>query len=214
MGAALAALLAMALYAPTLGHDFVYDDHLAIVANPAVQTGAPALIVTSNFWGPTEADRIATWRPAVTATFAADVALADALAPGHSAAWMHGLNVLIFAALCAALWSLCHALGASPGAATAAALLLAFHPAASEACVWLVARADLMLALFGLLYLRAHVRDRHGAALGWLALALLSKETALVLPAVAALWKVARARHGGERLNWRPWAGVAVAVGA
>ncbi len=206
-GAALAALIAVVLYAPGVGHDYVYDDHLAIATNPAVQDGDAQLIATSNFWGPAEADRIATWRPAVTATFAVDAALARVVIPHRPAAWMHAVNVLLFGALCVALWALVLALGGSAGSAAAAALLLACHPAASEATAWLVARADLMLALFGLLYLRAHVRGRHGVALAWLVLALLSKESALVLPVIAALWSTIQTRRLGKSVTWRPWVG-------
>ncbi len=213
-GAGLAALLAVALYGQTISHDFVYDDQMAIVANPAVQTADVALILTSNFWGPAEADRIATWRPAVTASFALDATLADVIGPGVQAAWMHAVNVLFLVGLCVAFWLLCRALGAGAGAATLGAMLLACHPAASESGAWLVARADLMVALFGMLYLRAHVLGRHGQAVGWLILAVASKETGLLLPFVAALWSLGRARRHNEALTLRPWlmaAGVIVA---
>lgn len=208
LGALAVAALALGLYAPTLGHGLVYDDHLAIERNPAVQRADLALIAGAGFWGPAEADRVATWRPLVTATFALDTALGRQIGAGAGAIVLHGVNVLLFAGVCLALMWLCLALGATPLTATAAGLLLAAHPLCTEATAWLVGRADLMLALFGMLFLRAWVRGRSGAATALFAAALLCKETALVLPVAAGLWGLAGQKTSPPRQAWAALGGV------
>ena len=190
---ALPLALALSVYAPTLGFELVYDDHDAIEANTAVVDADLVALMTTPFWGPGEADRVATWRPLTSASFAVDRRVGLALANGASperaiAAALHAGNLAAFLAAIAALWWLLGVLGGNIGVRLAATVLFAVHPLLTEPVAWTVARADLQSACFGLLFLTAWVRGWRLRSAAFLAGALLAKESAIVLPAVALAW--------------------------
>ncbi|MGQ9548571.1 MAG: hypothetical protein ACUVSY_11205 [Roseiflexus sp.] len=101
---------------------------------------------------------------------------------------------------------------------TGTALFTALHPAPFEAVVWVSAQSELLAAFFLLLAshcwwsarvsggLSVHRRGWHVAATTALALALLTKESAIIgLPLFALLeWQAARAER--RRMEWRPLA--------
>jgi Tfp pilus assembly protein PilF len=191
---ALGALLALTalLWSPVLEHGLVYDDHVALEANPAVQEPTVGLVLGTGFWGPAEAGRIATWRPLATATFALDVAVARlaGAGPGATASIHHASGLLVFLGLVAVVFHFVGALGGGLLARGLAAALVACHPLISEAVAFTVARADLLAALAGLGLVLAWLRGRYLVALLLLAAALLAKESSLLLPlgALIAVW--------------------------
>lgn len=69
-------------------------------------------------------------------------------------------------------------------AAAVAALLFAVHPLRVESVVWITERRDVLSLLFYLLAILAYLRERTWAAVALFACALLSKATAMTLPAV------------------------------
>ncbi|MBC7952027.1 MAG: glycosyltransferase family 39 protein [Rhodospirillaceae bacterium] len=96
---------------------------------------------------------------------------------------LHGANVLL-------LWRLAGRF-ASPIAAALGAALFAVHPALVQSVAWVSGATDLLMGLFVLLAVLAHLRWRDSGRKGWLAAiavaylaAVLSKEVALVLPAL------------------------------
>jgi tetratricopeptide (TPR) repeat protein len=182
----LAALLAGAVASTSLRGVFLLDDLRAIVENPAVNDslpGEPPLFpaFSLDYWGEPAGRGPGTWRPLVVLTFVIDWQLGrGAPLPFHATnlllhAAVAAASALLFAEL-AGLWT---GLLAAGWIATCAASAEAYHS--------IVGRADLLLALFALLGLRSHRRSGEGAdrwTAIWLGCALLSKESAVVLPLV------------------------------
>lgn len=194
--AACAAIAALC-YLNGLGNEFVFDDLDVIVKNPLVtsETSGPADIFTSHYWAHvTPTGNL--YRPLAILSYALNHRLAG-LEP-----FSYHLVNLVLHAMCASLVAaLGSAVGLSPGGAFAAGALFAAHPIHTEAVTGVVGRADLMVtaAVLGawLLHLRAR---RLGApsliGIGFLlAAGLLSKENAVVLPALMVASDVAPGRR-------------------
>lgn len=150
------------------------------------------------------------YRPLVLLSFALDRAL------WGGAAWgCHLTNLLAHAAVAWGVGTLAAALGASAGAALAAALLFAAHPVQTEAVTYVSGRTDVLCALFvvaGLLAWRRAQRATDGwavaSAAAFLA-ALLCKEAAVLVPLVLL---VPGSHPAGSRAP-RPVLALAVAGG-
>jgi hypothetical protein len=105
-----------------------------------------------------------------------------------------------------------HSFGVQRKAALVASMLFAVHPAHVEAVTWIASRADgmataLLLVSF-LLFVRGRdAKESHalwlGGSLAFFVLALLSKETAIVLPALLIAYDVFPGRARGYILRWR-----------
>ena len=202
---ALVALAAGAVYAHTLGYQFVYDDMWVIVKNDRVHSLASWREILVGPWWPQ-----GLYRPLTSLTYAADWTLG-----GGSPLLFHLNNVLLHALASILVYTLAARLLARP-AALAAGLLFAVHPVHVEAVANLVGRAEILATLFGvgavLLYL-AHgdgAPERPGGrrmmALGTGTLALLgfaSKETALAVPGLMLIADWAGARRRGEAFRSR-----------
>lgn len=204
---ALVALVAIAAHARSLGAGYVYDDR-AVVENDErlVDTSRWGELLTSSYWGDFSPDRL--YRPVTKLSFAAGAA-----AFGRSPAAAHAINLALHAAVAAALFAtLARVFPAKRGAALAAALLFACHPAFSEAVAGVVGRADLLAALFSIAAVNAAWRGSHPLfAAGAAALAFLSKESAIGLALAVPL--AAAARSGAGRFDRRAAGASAVAVG-
>jgi hypothetical protein len=191
---ALAALVAFAVFANTLSHDFVYDDHSAIVENQRVHgLGNWREILTGPYWPR------GLYRPFTSFTLAANWTLD----PGDPSGF-HLVNVLLHAVTAALVTVLGGRIMGSRGA-LAAGLLFAVHPLHVEAVANVVGRAEVMAAGFAIAASLAYLRygDRAGGlaaagALGATLLALASKESAFGLPGVLLGVDWARARAWGE----------------
>jgi Flp pilus assembly protein TadD len=119
---------------------------------------------------------------------------------------LHALNALLLA------WALHRLVPARRLTGWVAALLFAVHPAASESVAYVAGRADLLLmtgALGALLLLVVYDDRRRWPALVGsyfcFALALLSKEMALIVPALLAWAMAMRPGLTDENTAWRPW---------
>ena len=207
------ALVAIAAHAVTLRAGFVWDDHVLIEANPRL---VPPLDLAGLFGGHAfggarglAGERVIEYyRPLSTLSLALDRAL-WALRPfGY-----HLASVLLHAAASVALLLLLRARCRSLLAALAGALLFALHPVHVEAVAWASARNELLAGLFVILSaLGFDAYQRKGgapAAIGCVAaagVALLSKESAVTLPALAVLLAFTR------RERRRPALGLALAL--
>jgi tetratricopeptide (TPR) repeat protein len=202
----LAALIAF-LYAPTLRHPFVYDDHVVIEKNRVVRSwsAAAATFARAEPVGGGEIGA-AVYRPLSALTLAADHA-----AWGFRPAGYHLTNLLLHAASTVAAGLVARSLGAGEPAAWLAAALFAAHPIQTEVVCWPSSRPE---ALFTFFFLwawagreRLRARGRSAAAETWgltfFALALLSKEMAITFPLLLALREV-----------WLPGPGSAAAGGS
>ncbi len=204
-GLFLLSLLTLAAYVGVVGLGFVWDDRALILENPLIQDLRmfPAYF-GADLWS-TEADVVSSgyYRPLMLLSLAIDHALFGLNPAGyhlHSLLW-HLLSVGSLALFLRRLVSL--------EAALVGAALFALHPAQSEAVVWIAARNDSMAATFALLALWLVDEPGEGrwhlVGAGVLSgLALLAKESVLLLP--AALFLLDRARC--QPLAWRRYAAI------
>src|SRR5262245_33070291 len=179
-------LLAALVYAGALGNPFVYDDRVVVVANASLREPlANPLFVL--LYSP--------YRPLVNASYALDHVVwgLDPFGYDLTGLLLHCANVVLLYALFA------RAPGSARGVAAFAAALFAVHPMGIESVGYVAGRAELLCATFFLASLLcfqgalvaapgARRSVRIAAGLGAFALALASKETAAVLPAILALY--------------------------
>jgi tetratricopeptide (TPR) repeat protein len=213
--AAVAALLAcaFAVYARTLAFQPVWDDRLILDALRRAADGAGTLwhLISAPLLPDTSY-----YRPVVLASLQLDL-LVSPVFPWS----LHVTNVLLHGLVSAAVYAFCIAAGASATAALLAGLLFAATPLHLESVTFVSGRTDLLAALFALIASIAWLRGRRSNAvpakavgLSSLAyfLAILSKETAAVLPAVLLAWdvfdRIPRPKPSRERAGERqvlPW---------
>lgn len=188
--AAVLLLVALALYAGSLGNPLVFDD--AALVDPATLRAAAAF----------PPDRPQRWLSQLSFGWTYAVAGADWY-------WHRLLNVLLHAATAAALFgSLARLFGAilkEPGArwfAFYGAVLFLVHPVAVYGVAYLVERSIVMATLFSLLSLRCVAEGLLRGSTAWLFgaaacyfLAVYSKEHAIMLPALAAALTVLLRGH-------------------
>ena len=194
------ALCALVPHLPSLWNGFAMDDLYIIVWNPVVHSGQGVWrAFVSPYWPPDYGGWM--YRPLPIATFAADWLLGGA-------AWFHAVNLLWHAGATIAVAALARRWGEGEGegvgqrAALAAGLIFAIHPVHVEAIANSVGRAELMAALFTLLAVYAAlVRGSVGWSLLALLAGLLSKENAVVAPALVAWgWAVGFGRPEKRRM--------------
>jgi len=224
---AVALLLAvnLAVYAPTLGHSFVWDDHEQVVENPHLRDWKSL----PEFW---KTDILSLSRAGQARSnyyrplFYVQYLLYYKAFGLHAAAW-HALAILQHCLACLAAWAFLKRLGLSFEVAVSAALLFAVHPAHGESVSWVAAAFNdppaataLLLALGAYAeWMRAgRMRDAILGTVGF-AVALCLKESALsgvlLLPLVA--WYVGRdvpLAPGRKRTRalagYAPWIAVTV----
>ncbi|MGB8932865.1 MAG: hypothetical protein WCC48_16595 [Anaeromyxobacteraceae bacterium] len=201
-GLAVVALLALAVcaYSTTLPNEFTWDDEYVLLQNDAVRSLSNVSTFFSNAATSSSYGGLVVYRPLRTLAFALAYH-AWGLAPlGYHLVnlLLHLVNVLLVRALARRY------LG-DPRWALLAAALFAVHPLNSEAVAGVVGMGDLLSTAFVLAALRLHADLAPAGVVDWrraagvVALscgALLSKETALVLP----LLVVAHELLLGERL--------------
>jgi hypothetical protein len=197
------ALLALAATITSIGHDFTFDDIYVIRNNDRVHAlGGIWKLFGQTYWPPQLGGD--GYRPFVMSLFTLQ------FAAGGGAAWvLHLGNILLAVAVALGVYWCARAVLPRAGAWVAAALF-AVHPVHVEVTGNLVGQSELLVALclsiaVGI-YIRARRRGFLGVresaiVLGLFALALLSKEHAIVLPAllVAAEATVIRDRRWSVR---------------
>jgi tetratricopeptide (TPR) repeat protein len=204
--AAIVAVVAIAIYANSLGNGFALDDATVVGENPLVRSHAFLSIFASPYhFGPNQTLPTGLYRPLTTLSFALDHA-----AGGDRPFGYHAVNVALHAAVSALVLLVAAALRLAPGAALAGALLFVVHPVHAEAVANVAGRAELLAAAFFLaaLLVFARGRDRddrsRGSALAATAvlsfLAMLAKEHAITFVAAAAAFELLMRRDPGTPL--------------
>lgn len=190
------AAIAAVCYAGTLSGGFVFDDLDIIVGNPLV-TGDDAGVLpifTSHYWQHvTPSGNL--YRPLTILSYRLNAAIF-----GPEPASFHGVNVLLHILCACLLLPIARALSIGRGGAVAAAAIFATHPIHTEAVAGIVGRADLLAAAGVLGALALHLSARMTllrtlAACALLAAGLLSKESAVVMPAIALAADASRVRR-------------------
>ena len=173
-----------AVYCPDLGRGFVKDDFTWIrTAQAAI--AQPSTVILQRDAG--------FYRPIVTLTFVTDYALHEWDSRGYG--WT---NLALYILCVAAIVGLGLSIGLSRWAAALSAFLWAINPhGINMALLWLSGRAALLITLFSVVAGIAFVRRRYAMATVPIALALLSKEEAVALPAILLAWMWLRSRECG-----------------
>jgi len=192
VGGALLLVPAVWLFLPVLDYPFLnLDDDYFVVTNPAIRDlswdGIRHLFVSD--------DRDFRYFPVVYLSFAVDYHFfgLDAAAFHRTNVILHLFNTLLVAAVASRL-------AASWPVAAGTALLFSVHPLQIESVVWVMGRKTVLFFFFFLLSTLVYTgsrraRDRggawgaaaHGVGLALFVLAVLSKTTAVTLPAVLLL---------------------------
>jgi len=200
-------LAAVAVSAGSLGHGFVFDDHVLVGGNAPVIRGETTLssAFTYRYWGAAdEASPNELYRPVTILSLALPARLF-----GQSPAVMHATNMMLHALNALLVYFLVRALFSRPAVALLTALLFAVHPVASEAVAPVAGRADLLatacLLTAGLLALYASRRRGLFILAGGLGIAAvtflggLSKESVFIAPLLTvAVLGADRLRHVGS----------------
>jgi hypothetical protein len=198
----LVAALGFLAYAGILKGAFVWDDEVLVVKDAYIRDFAHLKnIFTENILGGVKR-MSAFYRPLQILTYALDFSLWKLDPFGY-----HLTNILLHIGVALAVFFFLLALAAPPRAALWASLFFVVHPVHTEAVSYVSGRADPLVALFVFLCLTFYIRQasRQRAGLGsvpivFAAAALLSKESALLLPLMVLLYHVTfrtRVRRAG-----------------
>lgn len=186
-------ILAAAVYVDGLSYQFVWDDGPMVVQNPELRDlrNLPRFLRADYTTLTSGAIDGHYYRPILALSLALDGTLW-----GLNPAAFHLTNILLHLVVTLLLGRFLLALGAAREIAVLAALIFAIHPAHVEVVAFVAARVDLLLTLCilgcALSYSRSKTPGRGRtawtlAALALQVLALLSKETAVTLPALLVL---------------------------
>lgn len=197
------AFIAALLYLPSMANGFAYDDIHILVDNDAIHTlGSTLGSLLSPWWPGEEGNTLGLWRPFTTLAFGLQWAL------GGGAAWpYHLVNIGLHAAVSVLVVRVGAVLFA-PRSGVLAGLVFAIHPLHVEAVANGVGQAELWAALWMLgavAVLTAAPREegervpvlgigRTAALVGLYIAACLTKENAIVLPALLLVVEAARYR--------------------
>lgn len=203
VAAAIVFAVATALYANTLANGLVFDDVHKITEDLRLRRFDLGELFGTNYWG-AYSPGDALYRPIVNLTYSLDYAFS-----GLDPAPYHAVNVLLHSVDSVLVLFLALRLFGNVWPAGAAALAFAAHPIHTEAVANVVGRAELLCFALSLVSLLAFLRAREpGGALRWWSvcvasyfLALLTKETAVLLPALFLLWEVVIERRS-TRSRW------------
>jgi protein O-mannosyl-transferase len=213
-------LAALLTHARSLGFGFSpLDDRLLIldrVAWLADPAHVPAAFQEGVFLGKERNF----YRPLLTVSFIPDTWLG-----GGSPRTYHATNVLLHALATALVFAALSALGVRRGAAFALALVFAVHPVLAHAVDWIPGRNDTLLAVWVLSAFLCFEKSRRGGGAPWAAacalcllLALLTKETAILLVPVLLLRSAKWKQLGRLAIGWAAalaaWCALLVIYGA
>ena len=177
-------------YGGTLAHGFVWDDPLLIRDRIHLYTWSGlGRLLGSDFFAAT-AQSSHYYRPAVILTFFLDLKLW-----GLNPFGFHLTNVLAHALTSVCVFWLARRVAREDAIAVTAGAVFAVHPVHSESVAFVSGRTDVLSALFTVATVLAHARWLECGRLRWrllalgaFAVAVLSKEAAIVAPGLLALW--------------------------
>jgi tetratricopeptide (TPR) repeat protein len=188
-------LLVAVCYLNSLPNDFIFDDAPIVSSNPAIRAISPVQFLKSPYW--TQQQYAGIYRPLVLFSLSIDYALWKRWAPGFRL-----VNLVLHAINGFLVFSICESLVGFGIVPFLAMVFYVVHPIHTEAVTTIVGRSELFAACF---FFAAWLLFRRGHSI-WASfmffLALLSKENAIVLPAILLLdmWFFASLKgRGAER---------------
>ena len=191
---ALLLLAPLAAYAGTLRYQFVFDDPEQIVTNGAVHSWSSIpQFFTSDVWPHTTADEVGNfYRPVFLLWL-----LVNYKVGGLNPVWWHAVTIVAHLLVTFLLYLVILQMTRNEFLAFGSALLFGLHPIHIEAVAWVSGATEPLLAIFFLASFLCYLKSRAGAegqttrrvwwlaaSLGFYVLAILEKETALILPVV------------------------------
>ena len=190
--------LYLAVYLPLAGQGFVRDDYAWILQSRVTSPDDLVGLLSRD---------IGFYRPMVGLTFALNEWFFGA------SPWGYGVTNFLLALGCAvSIVLLGRAMGLPPGGALVAGGLWLLHPEFLPIGVlWISGRTALVMILAASASAAALLRGRFWPALAWLAVALFSKEEAVVLPFVFFAWLIIRP-SAVRPLAWALGAGTLVII--
>jgi protein O-mannosyl-transferase len=187
-------LASFLVYANTLANGFVSDDHQQIEGNPYAHSFRyVGKIFTTTVWSfQGNEGRTNYYRPLMTFGYV----LCDKAFQTYPLGF-HLVNLFLNCLVVSLVFLICRKIFTDDVLAFVAAIFFAFHPVHSEAVAWVAAVTELQLAVFYLLtfWLFLGLSDPDAKprtpVLMWMSflLALLSKEQAVTLPALATVYE-------------------------
>lgn len=159
----LAGAIGLILYAPSIAYDFTLDDVPIVRDNSRIRDlGEPQAYLWTSYWSSPGQNK--EYRPITILSYALTYAVAELNPAAH-----HGVNVLLHALVCMALWWLIALMFGRPGLATLTACLFAMHPIHVEAVAGVVGRAELLstLGFVGALVCAVHALRAGWSGRGW-----------------------------------------------
>ncbi len=189
-------LLSVVQYAYTFGNPLIWDSRAAVLEDPTIRSldELPGYFLKDSL--PTAAEsRLQYYRPAVMAIYAFEYAAFETDSRGY-----HAVNILLNALVVVAFFFAIRNITGDTRLAAYSAALYAVNPARGEAVCWVYGISNLMMGLFILLAFIAYHRRKHAFALPAFALALLSRESSLLLPVVLIAYEfLVRSGESGKR---------------
>ena len=193
--------LTFAVYLPTLRYQFVHDDRGQIVENPAVHSwhAVPGYF-TSHVWAAVMPETLGNYyRP----LFLLWLRINDAVFGNQAWGW-HLTTILTHVLMTFLVYLLAWRLGIGADGALLAALVFGLHPAHIEAVAWISGVTEPLLGILLIATFLSYLRWRAEGALKWklislalFALAMLEKETALILPGLLLVYEWMWGRNAG-----------------
>ncbi len=199
-GIVLVLALTFATYAPTLTYQFVHDDRGQIVENPAVHTwSALPGYFTAQVWAgimPGESGNY--YRP----LFLIWLRTNDMLFGHHAWGW-HLTTVLAHILATLLIYLLALRLGTGRDVALMSALIFGLHPVHIEGVAWISGVTEPLLGILLISSFLFYLKWRVQKAVRWqllsagtFALAILEKETGLILPGLLLAYEWTLGRNG------------------
>ncbi|HZN54180.1 MAG TPA: DUF1736 domain-containing protein [Candidatus Polarisedimenticolaceae bacterium] len=204
----LVALAAVLVHLGALRNGFALDDVTLVEHNPSIVSLAhlPRLFVEP-YWNVGGGEHYGLFRPLTIASYAINRAIT-----GPGPAGFHAVNVLLHGAVAALAWLALRRVGTHYGTALLGGLLFAVLPVHSEAVANIAGRAEILTALCVLAAWLAHDKGWSAAAAGLYLAAILSKESAVLAPALYLADDLTR-RRVPRTGRMRRYGGYALAVG-
>lgn len=194
------ALVGFILYAKALSFDFTHLDDKQLIVDNFSFIGNVSNAFNAFQYKAFPDSIIPYYRPILTLSL-----MLDAQFGGQAPLVYHLTNVMMHIAVVCLLYTLLLMLGHRKGASFFFAVLFTVHPVLAETVAWVPGRNDLLLAVFCLLAFMSFLKYLDGAELTYLiahtvffALALFTKESAVVLVPLFILYTYTKKR---ERFN-------------
>ncbi len=202
-------LLAVVPQLGALWGEFIQDDILILLRSPIVTGERPAWhAFTTGYWEFFPADTPELYRPLPVFAFALEWRLW-----GEAPVAFRAINLACHALVSLLVLGVFRRIARDPGVALAGAALFAVHPLHAEAICPAVGRLELFAALGAAGAVWLHLRDHTlaglpraavmGLALAGVAVAMLSKESAVCIPALLILAGLCRPGRTGEARRTR-----------